>query len=222
VREILEPFANNPEAESVAALLAQRGIDRSAQMDQLVGLFAAGHETTAIALAWTLWLLAKHPSTQERVRREGGALLRATLDESLRLYPPIPCFGRRAIDDDILEGLLIPKGSKVILAQHVTHRLPEFWSDPDTFDPERFLPHRKGEQCESAYFPFGMGQRTCIGSAMALLECRLTLSLLIKRFTFEVTGAEEPKPTAMISLRPDRPIILRVAAAPASPPRRPH
>jgi cytochrome P450 len=212
VREILAPLAAAPEPESIAALLTQRGFDPAARMDHLVGLFAAGHETTAVALTWTFWLLAKHPSMQQRIRVEGDSFLRAALDESLRLYPPVPCFARRAIDDDVLEGFLIPKGSKLVLAQHVTHRLPEFWKDPHTFDPERFLPQRKSEICSHAFFPFGMGPRTCVASAMAMLECRVTLSLLLERFTFETTATEEPKPVAMISLRPDRQITLRVTA----------
>jgi cytochrome P450 len=217
LRAMIESLAAHADRESIAALLGERCVDRASQIDHLLGLLVAGHETTAVALTWTAMLLAKHPEIQERARREGGAFLRAVVEESMRLYPPVPCFARRAIADDVLAGHRIRKGSKVIVAPHVTHRLPRFWAEPERFVPERFMPERRAAIAPHAYFPFGMGPRTCIGASMAMMECRVVLETILERVVLEPAwGPEEPRARAEISLHPDRPVIVRVALTTAS------
>jgi linoleoyl-CoA desaturase len=195
---------------SISRLLADG--DPDAQMDHLLGFIAAGHETTAVTLAWTLMLLAENPAMQDRARND-DAYLNAAVDEAMRLYPAVPCFARRATEDDVLAGFPMKRGAKVIVAPHVTHRLPQYWPNADQFDPERFLPERRAELTKNAYYPFGMGPRTCIGAAMATMECRVILRSLLDRFSLEPAwGDNEPRARAMISLSPDpkRPVLLRL------------
>jgi linoleoyl-CoA desaturase len=196
--------------ESLASMLAKQGFDLHARLDHLLGILVAGHETTAVALTWTLFLLAKHPAAQERARND-EMFMNACIDESMRLYPPIPCFARRALEDDSLAGYHFRRGSKVIVAPHVMHRLPSYWGEnSERFDPERFLGERRASIPKGAFMPFGMGPRTCIGASMAMMECRTILAMLLQNFVIAPAWdeREEPRARAMISLLPDRPVPL--------------
>jgi cytochrome P450/fatty acid desaturase len=210
LRAIVARLAVHPGPGSVAELLSENGFGHEAQIDHLVGFFAAGYETTATSLAWTVFLLTKHSSVQERARHEGGAFLRATIEESMRLYPPVPCFGRRALADDVLMGFRIPAGAKVIVAPHVTHRHPDFWETPEAFDPERFLLPRRNAIPRGAYFPFGLGHRFCVGRQMAMLTSEVTLALALEAFELQPGNGPDPSPVALIALRPDRPVAVRL------------
>jgi cytochrome P450 len=186
-------------------------------VEQLKTLVLAGHETSTSALSFTLYLLARHPEVQEKVRGEcqlgvqGDAPTMRELDqlsytgavisESLRLYPPVPLLERRAVTDDMVGGYCIPKGTLVTLCPWVTHRKAEFFADPEAFVAERFLPGQEALHT-GAYFPFGLGPRACIGRAMALVELKCFLWHLLSRLEFSLPPAFELQTEMLVTLRP--------------------
>jgi cytochrome P450 len=185
---------------------------------ELLTLVLAGHETTANSLAFTLFLLAKHPEVRDRVRREANEVLGErtptaadlprmpyalqVLEESLRLYPPAWIFEREALEDDTIGGYRVPRGSIAAVAPYVMHRNPAYFPDPERFDPERFDRAAARERPRHAYLPFGGGPRTCIGNTFALTEMHLVLPMIVRAFTLELparwTLALEPS----VTLRP--------------------
>lgn len=187
--------------------------------DEVVTLFLAGHETTARALTWTWYLLARHPEAEAAVHAELDAVLggRAatasdapqlqtlenSFQEAMRLYPPIWVFPREASADDTLGGHLIPAGSTVMVSPYLTHRHPEFWDQPEQFRPGRFAPasathrHHPG-----AYYPFGLGPRACIGAQFAMLEAAIALSTLMQRFQLELVADRVVEPDFGSLLQP--------------------
>ncbi|HEX6292998.1 MAG TPA: cytochrome P450 [Herpetosiphonaceae bacterium] len=173
--------------------------------DQLLGLLLAGHETIATVLTWTLFLLARHPSIQEALRNQiqdvAGTqppdhdvldripLLQHVIKESLRLYPPAWHIAKRTSETFRIGDYLLNVAQTkilVMLSPYVTHRLPTYWTEPTRFDPERFS---RGEPSQPlAYFPFGAGERMCIGMTFALLEVRLVLAMLLQKFRFQLVS----------------------------------
>jgi cytochrome P450 len=194
-----------------------RGMDDRQLRDEVVTLLFAGHETTASALAWTFFLLARHPREEARVREEavavmGGAypslddlermpLAGRALDEAMRLYPPAWSFGRRALRDDEIGGFRIPAGSLVWVSPYVTHRHPDFWERPEEFEPDRFSPERSAARPRFAYFPFGSGPRMCVGAHFATTVARLALASVLPRFRLRLAEGFEPEPQALLTLR---------------------
>jgi len=194
----------------------QRMTDRQLR-DEVVTLFLAGHETTAVSLCWTLYLLSQHPEVEARLRREledvlGGRpptlddlpqleYARRVRDESMRLYPPAWLTERRSLGEDVLCGYRISAGITLAITQFVTHRHPEFWENPETFDPDRFSPERSAGRHGYAYFPFGGGPRLCIGKNLALLETHLTLAMLVQRYRFELEPGWQVRTEPELSLR---------------------
>lgn len=195
----------------------QRMTDRQLR-DEVVTLFLSGHETTAVCLCWTLYLLSQHPEVEARLRRELDEVLagrpptledlprleytRKVRDESMRLYPPAWLTERKALGEDELGGYRIPAGTTLAITQYVTHRHPGFWENPNTFDPECFSPERSEGRHTYAFFPFGGGPRQCIGKNLAILETHLALAMLLQRFRFEV------KPGWQVKTQPE--LILRL------------
>jgi cytochrome P450 len=193
--------------------------------DELITLFLAGHETTAIALSWTLFLLARNPSAEERLANEigetlGGRLptaadlprLRfadAVIKESLRLYPPAYVIGREALEDCVIGGWNVPARSTVYFAPWVLNRDPRLFPDPESFRPERWLDGSTARLPKYAYIPFGGGPRVCIGERFAMMEGVLVLTTLLRRFRFEMAGPD-PVPFPSITLRPDGGPVMRV------------
>jgi cytochrome P450 len=190
--------------------------------DEIMTLMLAGHETTAIALTWTLHLLARHPDVLARVREEirdlneeaisGGEqapYLTWVIEESMRLYPPVWAVTRRTIEADTIMGYDIPAGHPVFVSQYVTHRHPEFWKDPEKFDPERFSPENRKSIPRFAYFPFGGGPRLCIGSGFAMMEARIILYHMLRDFEWE-TVEEPPTLQPLVTLRPAGGLRLRL------------
>lgn len=159
--------------------------------DQVAGLFLAGYETTAVALAWAGWLLARHPAVQDRVAGNGPEAERA-FREALRLYPPVHLFTREAAGPVEVAGYTLPAGSQVFLSPYLTQRDARWFPDPERFDPSRFVPEAEAARPGCAWFPFGAGPRACLGRGSALLTGGTILSLLTARFVLEPAGAPEP------------------------------
>lgn len=185
--------------------------------DEVVTLFLAGHETTALALSWTLFLLSQHPQVDAQLRNELETALsgraptladlpklvytRMVLDESMRLYPPAWLTERKALADDEIGGYRIPAGTTLAVTQYVTHRHPQFWENPSVFDPQRFAPGRSEARPRYAYFPFGGGPRQCLGKNLALLETQLALAMIIQHCRFELDPGWVVKTEPELSLR---------------------
>jgi cytochrome P450 len=201
-------------------------MDRSQVRDEVVTLMLAGHETTANGLAWMWYLLALHPEARDRLYAEVDEVLgdrvpsaddaerlpwtRACFEEAMRIYPPAWVLEREAVDGDELDGYRVPKGSTVIFMVHVLHRDPRWWSDPEAFDPRRFLPDAPPPP-RGAYLPFGAGRRMCVGASFALLEATLIAAMVAQRFTLDLAPDADVVPEPTVTLRPRNglPMLVR-------------
>lgn len=174
--------------------------------DQVLVFLLAGHETTAGALTFTLHLLGRDPELQEKALGD-NQLLRASLLEGMRLFPPAYLTERITLGDTVLGGYHLPRGTLVVVSPWVTHRHPAYWPDPDRFDPYRFV----GEHGRPryAYFPFGGGPRSCIGEHFAMLEAEILLRSLLGRYRIESTSADV-EVAAYVTLRPAGPVLGRL------------
>ena len=183
---------------------------------EAIFLYTAGYETTGASLAWTLLLLARHPALLAELQAEldtstdDRTLLRACIQEGLRLYPPGAIIPRRAVADDVLGGHAVKADTLIFVCPWLIHRDPRWWPQPHDFDPARFL---DGESSPSrprlAWSPFGAGQRICLGKGLALLELERALELIVTRFT-PAPADDGPAPDARMSttLKPSKPIRL--------------
>src|SRR6266487_1478471 len=189
-------------------------------MEECLTLFAAGHETTATALAWTWYLLCQHPDVYQKVQQEVDSVLKGrapgyadlarlpyclqVFKEVMRLYPPAYAFSREALHDVEIDGYLLPKGYVAIVAPYTMHRRPEYFPDPEQFNPDRFTPEREKQLPRYAYIPFGAGPRICIGNHFAMMEGHLLLATLAQRATFALLPGQsiEPDPIHHLTLRP--------------------
>jgi cytochrome P450 len=218
----------------VSRLLSARDPDTGEAMDvqqvrdEALIFLLAGHETTSTALTFTLHLLGRHPREQAKVQDELDAVLagrppttddlpalgRTTMaiKEAMRLYPPAYALGRRSEAKTEIGGYVIPAGSNVLVSQYATHRHPQFWDDPERFDPARFTPEREEARHRYAYFPFGAGPRACIGSHFAMLEAVIAVAVLLQRCHVRSQLAEVPLDTQGITLRARGPVPLEVTA----------
>ncbi|PWE32540.1 cytochrome P450 [Maritimibacter sp. 55A14] len=192
--------------------------------DNLLTFIVAGHETTALALSWALYLMAFDQRVQDRLRSEAHEVLgtrtataddvehltytRQVIDETLRLYPPAAFLSRSARADDKLCGREIRRGDTVMLPIYALHRNHLLWDDPDRFDPDRFAPGTKHDRF--AYLPFGAGPRICIGANFAIMEAVIILSTLISRFRFTRVPGRDPRPVLILTLRPEGGVWLTV------------
>jgi unspecific monooxygenase len=183
--------------------------------DQVATMILAGHETTATALFWSLYLLALDPGTQDRLAAEvkaaaaGGALdierlkfTRAVVDETMRLYPPAFLIARAAGAADTIGGMPVKKNDIVLVAPWLLHRHEKLWSDPNAFVPARFMPPSPPPD-RFAYLPFGVGARVCIGAHFALLEATLALARLIGAFKVELVDKAPVMPVGVVTTQPD-------------------
>jgi cytochrome P450 len=183
----------------------------------IVTFIGAGHETTANALTWTLYLLSQAPDWRERVEAEIDAhfdpanpaalaealpATKAVLEETLRLYPPAAMLSREAIGPDTLAGRHIRAGTVVTVSPFLLHRHRTLWKDPDAFDPNRFLGANREAIDRYAYIPFGAGPRVCIGMGFAMLEMTIVLGHLLRALRFELAPGHVVKPVARVTLRP--------------------
>lgn len=192
-------------------------------VDQVAIFFLAGHETSASALAWTLYLMALYPNWQDRLAQEAQALtgpdfklvgkLRLSKDvfrEALRLYPPVPMMVREAACPETFRERAVPKGAQIVLSPWHLHRHERLWDNPDGFDPTRWGTEN-GKQCQrEAYIPFSAGPRVCTGAGFAMVEGPLILSMLLRSYRFEVVGGRMPVPVAHLTVRAKDGIWLRI------------
>lgn len=200
---------------------------RELAVDNAVAFYVAGHETTANALTWTVYLLAAQPALQEELRSEARAALaggdvrdldsrlprlRAVLDESLRLYPPAPRLDREALADDELAGRPVRRGDLVSIWPYVLHRHRALWDAPDGFDPDRFAPDRRATMHRYQYLPFGAGPRVCVGARFAIVEALIVLAHWLVARRFAVRPGRSPVPVGRVTLRPERGMPLTVGA----------
>lgn len=225
-------------SDILGALMSARD-DNSAEpfsfgelVDQVAMLFLAGHETSASALSWALHLLANAPEVQERLHDEvvgefgmdGDlaperllrlALLRNVFREALRLFPPVGFLARQAACPEQMRGKAIAPGASLVIAPWLIHRHRDLWPEPDAFDPDRYqrddeARERTRKALGSAYLPFGMGPRVCIGAAFALQEAVLVLAALTRRLRFLPVEGRVPSPVGRLTIRSETGIWLRV------------
>jgi cytochrome P450 len=224
--------ARNGGVDLVSLLLGERdeetgeGMNDRQVRDEVIGFFIAGHETVSSALTWTWYLLSQNPESLRRLKEEvdrvvGDRLPTAedisnlsytqnVLLEAMRLYPPIFVLMRRALEEDVVGGYRIPKDANVALCSYVTHRHPEFWENPEGFDPDRFLPERAQGIHRMAYFPFAGGPRKCIGNTFAMVEMPLVVAMIVQRFRLDLVPGWPVFPQPAISLRPRDPMLMKV------------
>jgi len=209
------------------------GLSDAELRDEIITLAATSY-TILRPLTWVWYLLALHPWAERRLHAEIDAVLgdrlptaqdlpkldyvRQLLDETMRLYPPLPVMIlRTAAADDIVCGRRIARKSTVAIMPWVLHRHRKLWQDPDRFDPERFAPGNVAARSRYAYLPFGIGPHICIGAQLATTQMVLALAMLAQRFRFRLVPGQHIEPTAWINLRPSRGIRValepRVAAA---------
>lgn len=203
---------------------SEEGLTNVELRDELMTLFVAGHETTAVVLTWTFYLLARHPEIQERVFNEiknkwnGESLdlkeimdfsyTQMVLQESMRLYPPVWTFGRQTIEAEEIRGYHIPANADVNLPTMFIHRNPAFWEKPDEFYPEHFSSDKIKEQVKYSYFPFGGGQRKCIGEHYAMMELILVLVHTISKYKVRLDSNEDPGMNLSITIKPKKTVWM--------------
>ena len=197
--------------------------------DEAATFMLAGHETTANALSWMWYLLARNRDARDRMLAEVDAVLgdrrptfadlerlpwtTACFLEAMRVFPPAWAIPRVAVSDDVIDGHRIRRGSHVIIPIHALHHDARFWPEPETFDPARFLPENARGQHRSAYLPFGGGRRVCAGKSFAVLEGTLVTALMSRRFTFELVPGFPVVPEATLTLRPRHGLRMTAVAA---------
>ncbi|MGH8736776.1 MAG: cytochrome P450 [Burkholderiales bacterium] len=204
-----------------------QAMDDERLIDNLLTFYLAGHETTARALSWTLYLLSRSPewsaALEDEVARVAGgepveaahierlALTQQVLKESMRLFPPVPMMSRQAVADTTLGGHAIRAGSSVMIPIYAIQRHSARWEDPHAFDPARFAPDREAALGRYQYLPFGAGPRICIGMAFAMIEASAILATLLQQARFAPAPGPEPYPVARVTLLPRGGMRLRVS-----------
>lgn len=221
--DVLQMFVDAEDADT-----GERMSDRQLR-DEVITMLLAGHETTANALAWTWYLLSKHPSVMRALRKEVDEVLagrtpapddledmpytRMVLQEALRRYPPAWLISREAKEDDVIGGYPIRAGSTVMMSPYVMHHHPGWWDNPEGFDPERFSPEESAGRPRFAYFPFAAGPRMCVGSAFAMMELQTIVPMMVQRYKIELAAGAAVVPEPTITLRPADGVPMTVKPA---------
>ncbi|WP_205910776.1 cytochrome P450 [Paroceanicella profunda] len=246
IDEIVERFEQGTgDAEAVIGqLFAARAegaegaeaLDREAIRNEAIVIFMAGHETTANTLAWAWFLISQSSRVRDRLQDELADVLegrapdiddvrglpytRAIIEETLRLYPPVPILGRQALADGDINGTQVKRGSVVMVSPFMLHRKPDLWSRPDEFIPERFDERLTPRPSKYAYIPFAIGPRICPGLTFGLTEAILCLATLAQAFELDLAEGHVVRTQCRLTLRPGDtlPMLLRprAAGAPAS------
>ena len=193
-------------------------------VDQVAIFFLAGHETSASALGWALYLIALYPEWQNKIAEEAGGAdlskfsqatsLRVSKNvfrEAMRLYPPVPMMVREASCPEEFRNRPVRKGSQIVVSPWHLHRHTRLWDNPDAFDPDRWATENGRECAKKAFIPFSAGKRVCIGAGFAMLEGPLFLSRLIQEFRFSVAEGQDPVPAAHLTVRSEKGIHLTVS-----------
>ncbi len=223
-RIIAERRANGYDEGDLLSMLLQAQDDDGSQMsdgqlrDEVMTLFLAGHETTALALSWSWYLLARNPQAEQKFHDELDEVLggrapdvsdlpklkysEMIAKEAMRLYPPAYAVGREAIEETEIGGYRVPKGTQLFAFQWITHRDPRYFHNPDEFEPERWLGDINERLPKYAYFPFGGGPRQCIGNYFAMMEIVLLLATIGRRFSFSLAPDHAVEVLPVLSLRP--------------------
>jgi cytochrome P450 len=227
---------NGGEAEDLLAMLMAardpetgEGMSDQQLRDEVMTFVLAGHETTAVTLAWVFHLLAQYPQSAAQLRDEVGRVLdgriptladlpllvytRRVVEETLRLYPAVPVLSRQTFEADQIGGYDIPANSGVMMSPYVTHRDARLWKDPERFDPDRFTPERSAERPRFAYLPFGGGPRLCIGNEFALMEAQIILAMVMQRYRLEADPGHRVEPEIRVTLRPRNGVKMFLRAA---------
>jgi cytochrome P450 len=228
--------AEEPRKDILSSLLKARDPDtgepftRRELVDQIGILFLAGHETSASALAWALYLLANRPDIQERLHQEAVSvfgdrlpefrhvkhlrLARDVFRETLRLYPPVAFIPRDATRTETMRDKVVKAGAILMMSPWLLHRHRKLWKRPDEFDPDRYLDSDTKTSMRKAYIPFSAGPRVCLGASFAMQEAVLILACLAREFRFEPAPGHTPKPVSRLTLRSENGIRLRMFRRP--------
>jgi cytochrome P450 len=201
-------------------------LSEEALRNEAAVLFMAGHETTANTLAWTWYLLSQAPEVEARLHAELDHVLdgrqptladlpqltytQAVIEETLRLYPPVPILPREALKDEEFQGIRIPQGSLVLVVPWLLHRHRKLWDKPDHFIPDRFLPGGSGAPSKFAYVPFSIGPRICAGMSFGQQEALLCLATLAQSFRLRLEPGRKIKPVCRLTLRPEGGLQMRI------------
>ncbi|TAL39996.1 MAG: cytochrome P450, partial [Methylovulum sp.] len=196
--------------------------------NELIVLFMAGHETTANTLAWAWYLISQCPDVEQRLHDEVDAVLgnrsatfadvakltytRAVIEETMRLYPPVPILSREAIGDDTIRKRHIPAGSIMLVVPWLLHRHKQYWDKPDHFIPERFLDDAPVKPDRYTYIPFSIGPRVCIGKYFGTVETTLCLAILARHFRLQVPEGHQVTHECRLTLRPKDNLPMRISA----------
>ncbi len=186
--------------------------------DEVMTVFIAGHETTANAMSWLWAILSQQPNFRKKVEEEVDQVLGKkkptaadfsnlsytlkVFKETLRLYPPVPILPRGIKEDDTLGKYIIKKGGEVFFSAYLLHRHPDFWENPETFDPRRFERERERKQHPFAYLPFGGGPRICLGNSFAMMEAVFIIAMTTQRFRLNLVSDQPIKPLISLTTRP--------------------
>jgi cytochrome P450 len=196
-------------------------------LDELMTLIIAGHETSAITLNWTWYFISKHPEVEQKVHQEVDAnikigafpefdeldklpYIKQVVEEALRYYPPVWMFSRKAIADDCVGNYSIPAGTDIFIAPYFLHRHPDYWTDAETFDPERFTESEIKKQHKNAYIPFSAGPRRCIGDFFATIEMQIHIGLMARSFRLEYIPDAPLELDPDVNLRTRNPILMKI------------
>lgn len=232
-RIIAQRRAGGDAGDLLSMLLAARDEDGSSMTDhqlrdEAMAFLLAGHETTALALSWTWYLLSQHPEAQHRLHEElrhvlGGrdpaaadlprlTYTESVVKESMRLYPPAWGMGRSPIEPCEIGGYRVLPGASVVMSQWVMHRDPRYFADPERFDPQRWFTESEQKLPRFVYFPFGGGPRVCIGAGFAMMEATLLLAAIAQRFQLRLVPGHPVVPLPSFTLRPKHGIRMKLEA----------
>lgn len=235
VYAILRERQTSQHDDLLGMLLAARAEDSGQALserqlrDEVITLLIAGHETVASALTWSFYLLAQNPHAAVTLREEVQRVLggrpptsadlpnlpysKQVFDEALRLYPPAWLITRKAEEADEIGGEPVPPGALIVLSPYVVQHHPDFWEEPETFDPGRFAPAQESKRSRFAYIPFGAGPRLCIGAGFAQVEAQLILAMTAQHGCLELLPGAQVKADPLVTLRPHGGLPMRLRAA---------